>query len=183
MRVQNRHQKPLHSLSHQHKEVDMHRGKRTSEAGSPSLKFSRQRCKDYLKGTCTKSPCDYWHPPEFNSMNLNRDANLVISARLHTDKLVEGQPRKNPKKDGDKSAVAVLKDARQLGCVFRSGHRAAGIFTVLTKEHKSRETNSTSAILKFHTASRKHSRKQRSIAWCDAIQKNPHQRSSVRFKF
>ena len=31
--VQNRHQKPLHPLNHQHKEVEVHRGKRTSEAG------------------------------------------------------------------------------------------------------------------------------------------------------
>ena len=30
---------------------------------------------------------------------------------------VEGQPRKKPKKDGDKSAVAKMKNARQLGCV------------------------------------------------------------------
>ena len=32
---------------------------------------------------------------------------------------VEGQPSQKPKKEGDKSAVAVLKDARRLGCVFQ----------------------------------------------------------------
>ena len=32
MSVQNRHQKPLHPRNHQHKEVEVHRGKRTSEA-------------------------------------------------------------------------------------------------------------------------------------------------------
>ena len=31
--VQNRHQKQLQPLNHQHKEVEVHRGKRTSEAG------------------------------------------------------------------------------------------------------------------------------------------------------
>ena len=31
--VQGRHQKPLHPLNHQRKEVEVHRGKRTSEAG------------------------------------------------------------------------------------------------------------------------------------------------------
>ena len=36
----------------------MHRGKRTSEAPSPSWKFARQPCKDYLKCTCTRSLCD-----------------------------------------------------------------------------------------------------------------------------
>ena len=32
MSVQNQHQKPLHPLSHQHHEVEVRRGKRTSEA-------------------------------------------------------------------------------------------------------------------------------------------------------
>ena len=32
---------------------------------------------------------------------------------------VEEQPNKKPKKGGDKSAVAILKDVRQLGCVFQ----------------------------------------------------------------
>ena len=31
--VQNRHQKPLHPLNHQHKEVEVSQGKRASEAG------------------------------------------------------------------------------------------------------------------------------------------------------
>ena len=33
MSVQNPHQKPLHPLSHQQKEVEVRRGKRTSDAG------------------------------------------------------------------------------------------------------------------------------------------------------
>ena len=33
MSVQNQHQKPLHPLSHQHKEEEVRRGKRTPEAG------------------------------------------------------------------------------------------------------------------------------------------------------
>ena len=34
MSVQNRHRKPLHPLSHQHKEVEMRREKGASEAGA-----------------------------------------------------------------------------------------------------------------------------------------------------
>ena len=56
--------------------------------------------------------------PNVNSVNLNRNANSGISARLHTGRLKVNQA-KNRKKDGDKSAVAMLKDARQLGCVFQ----------------------------------------------------------------
>ena len=32
---------------------------------------------------------------------------------------VEEQPNKRPKKGGDKSAVAIVKSVRQLGCVFQ----------------------------------------------------------------
>ena len=38
--------------------------KKNLRGRSPSGKFDRQPCKDYLKGVCTKSPRDYWHPPE-----------------------------------------------------------------------------------------------------------------------
>ena len=31
---------------------------------SQSEKFNRPPCKYFLKGTCTKSRCEYWHPPE-----------------------------------------------------------------------------------------------------------------------
>ena len=31
---------------------------------SPSGKMARLPCKDYLKGTCTNSLCEEWHPPE-----------------------------------------------------------------------------------------------------------------------
>ena len=37
--------------------------KKNLRGWSPSGKVARQPCRDYLKGTCTKSPCDYWHPP------------------------------------------------------------------------------------------------------------------------
>ena len=56
--------------------------------------------------------------PNVNSFNLNGDVNSVISARLHTGRL-KVNPAKNREKDGDKGAVVILKDARQLGCVFQ----------------------------------------------------------------
>ena len=62
--VQSRHQKTLHPLNHQLKEVEVHRGKKNLRGQSPSEKFARQPCKDYLKGICTKSLSDSWHLPE-----------------------------------------------------------------------------------------------------------------------
>ena len=50
----------------------------------------------------------------------------------------------NPKKDGDKSAVAILQGCTTIGLRI-SGHRAAGIFIDFTEEHKSLGTYSTSA--------------------------------------
>ena len=38
--------------------------KRNVRGRGQSGKFNRQPCKYFLKGTCTKSHCKYWHPPE-----------------------------------------------------------------------------------------------------------------------
>ena len=58
MSVQNRHQKPLHPLSHQHKEVEVRRGRRTSGTGVHLGSSIDSREKNFLKGVCTESPCD-----------------------------------------------------------------------------------------------------------------------------
>ena len=87
MSVQNQHQKPLHLLSHQHKEVEVRREKGSSEVGVPSGKSNRQPCKDFLKGICTKLPCDNWHPPE----SQNRVVPSAIGARFRTRRLRNNQ--------------------------------------------------------------------------------------------
>ena len=35
---------------------------------SPSGRMSRWPCEDYLKGTCTNSFCEKWHPPEWSQI-------------------------------------------------------------------------------------------------------------------
>ena len=37
---------------------------RSPRGKSPSGRMSRWPCNDYLKGTCTNSFCEKWHPPE-----------------------------------------------------------------------------------------------------------------------
>ena len=54
---QNRHRQPLHPLSHQSRESSV-RGK-----SNPDM-ILRLSCRYFMKGTCTRSPCEYWHPPE-----------------------------------------------------------------------------------------------------------------------
>ena len=59
----------------------------------------------------------------------------------------EEQRSINPKVNGDKTAVAMLKDTQQLGCVFHR-RRAAEVFVDLTEDNESLETNSACEIHK-----------------------------------
>ena len=83
-----------------------------------SGKMARLPCKDYLKGTCTTPFCEKWHPPEclfYKSENGCKFGDKCSYAHRQVDE----QPSKRSKKNGDKSAVAMLKITRQLGCVFQ----------------------------------------------------------------
>ena len=75
---------------------------------SPSGRMFRLPCKDYLKGTCTNSFCEKWHPPVclfYKSENGCR----FWEKCSYVHRQVEEQPSKRFKKNGDKSAVAMLK--------------------------------------------------------------------------
>ena len=87
--VRNRHRKPPHpSEPPAQEEVESESRKRNLRGRSPSGKFARQPCKNYLKGICTKSPCDIWHPPECQFDKSESGCfNSAISARLHTGRL------------------------------------------------------------------------------------------------
>ena len=93
--------------------------KKNLRGRSPSGKFARQPCRDYLNGICTKSPCDHWHPTKCQFYKIESGCN--------------GKPSKN-RKNGDKSAVAFEK-CTTVGLRI-SRHRAARIFIDFTEEHK-----------------------------------------------
>ena len=81
---------------------------RSPRGKSLSGKMFRLPCIDYLKGTCTNSFCEKWHPPEclfYKSENGCRFGEKCSDAHRQ----VEEQPSKRSKKNGDKSAVAMLK--------------------------------------------------------------------------
>ena len=62
--------------------------------------------------------CEKWHPPEcliYTSENGCRFGEKCSCVHRQ----VGEQPSKRSKKNGDQSAVAVLKSKRQLGCVFQ----------------------------------------------------------------
>ena len=85
---------------------------------SPSGKFDQQPCKNFLKCVCTFSLCDYWHPPKCQFFRFESGCKFGDKCSL-AHRQVEEQPNRRPKKGGDKRVVAILKDARQLGCVFQ----------------------------------------------------------------
>ena len=113
----------------------------------PSGRMSRWPCKDYLKGTCTKSFCEKWNPPEclfYKTKSGCRFGADLEKTCSYAHRQVDEQPSKRSK-NGDKSAVAMLKkneskrterpvvcsqrafqsivgdssNTRQLGCVFQ----------------------------------------------------------------
>ena len=145
--------------------------KRNARGRNQSEKFNRPPCKDFLKGTCTKSPCEYWHPPECHLCKTKTGCKFGAECSFLNWK-VEEQPNKKPKKDEGKSAVAVVKSVRQLSCVSQDTEPPDST-TISRKGKKSVGTNSTRTIHKGCIASRKHPRKERSVA-----QENTSQNSS-----
>ena len=94
----------------------MHREPEVLESRVPSGRMARLPCKDYLKGTCTNSFCEKGHPSGclfYKSENGCRFGERCSYAHRQVDEL----PSKRFKKNGDKSAVAMLKITRQLVCV------------------------------------------------------------------
>ena len=89
---------------------------RSPRGRSTSGKMARLPGKDYLKGTCTTPYCEQWHAPEclfYKTKNGCRFEEKCSYAHRQVDE----QRSKRSKKNGGKSAVAMLKISRQLGCV------------------------------------------------------------------
>ena len=117
----------------------MHREPEVQEAEAQVGKMARLPCKDYRKGTCTTPFCERWHLPEclfYESENRCRFGEKCSYAHRQVDK----QPSKKSQKNGDKSAVAMLKIARQLGCGV-SRYEAAEVFIDFAEELKHVEAN------------------------------------------
>ena len=109
---------------------------RSPRGKSPSGRMFRWPCKDYLKGTCTNSFCEKWHPPE--CLFYKSESGCRFGEKCsYAHRQVDEQPSERSKTNDDKSAAAVLKkneyhdrtvrtvvydhssNTRQLGCVFQ----------------------------------------------------------------
>ena len=80
----------------------------TSKTESPSGKMFRLPCKDYFKGTCNNSFCEKWHPPECLFYKSEKGCRIGEKCSC-AHRQVEEQLSKRSQKNGDKSAVAMLK--------------------------------------------------------------------------
>ena len=97
---------------------EMHREPGVLEAEAQVGRMSRLPCKDYLKGTCTTPFCKKCHPPQCLFYKSEYGCRFGEKCS-YAHRQVDEQPSKRSKKNGDKSAVAMLKITRQLGCVFQ----------------------------------------------------------------
>ena len=79
----------------------------------------RQPCRYFLRGTCTRSPCEYWHPTECKSETGCKDGDKCLFPHYTVDEQSNKKPKKSyfPKgrESDDKNAVAVAKSVSQLG--------------------------------------------------------------------
>ena len=159
-----------------------------SKKGSNPGAILRQPCRYYLKGTCTRSLCECWHPPECQFYKTETGCKARDQC-FFPHRKVDEQPNKKPKKgyyypkrreSDDKNAVAIVKIVPQLGCVSQDsealvsqrGKQARG-----NPMQKSFGTNSKSTIHSVYATSSEYSGKERTIAWKNTSQKSSSAKS------
>ena len=96
---------------------------------SPSGRMFRLPCKDYLKETCTISFCEKWHPPECLFYKTKSGCRFGEKCP-YAHRQVDEQPSKRSKKNGDKSAVAML---RSMSCMIERGNTLSTVTPVASQ--------------------------------------------------
>ena len=81
---------------------------RSPRGKSPSGRMSRWPCKDYLKEPFTNSFCEKWHRPECLFYKTKSGCRFGEKCS-YAHRQVDEQRSNRSKKNGDKSAVAMLK--------------------------------------------------------------------------
>ena len=151
---------------------------RSPRGRSPSGRMSRWPCNDYLKGSCTNSFCKMWHPPECLLYKSKSSCKFVGEKCSYAHRQVDEQPGKRSEKNGGKSAVAMLKITRQLGCVFQDMTPPKSVLRKSTDMPKPiQRVNFTKAVAR-HTRIR-----DQNPSLGHICQGEPHQRSPNAPKF
>ena len=65
--------------------------KRSTRGNSNHGSILRQFGRYYVRGTCTRTPCEYWHPPSANPIKVKRVVKLETSVCFHIIRLMNNQ--------------------------------------------------------------------------------------------
>ena len=95
---------------------------KTPRGRSPSGNTFRMPCKHHLKGTCANPSCEKWHSPECMFYKSTEGCTFREKCAF-AHRRVEEQPSKRSERNGDTSAVALLTETKNLGCVFQTWSR------------------------------------------------------------
>ena len=104
----NRHRKPPHFLSQLHHEVDVCRG-RSIRGESNHGSILRQPCRYYLKGTCTRTSCEYWHPPKCQFYKKKRVLRQETSVCFRITRLMNNQIQSRRRATSQKEEKATTR--------------------------------------------------------------------------
>ena len=81
---------------------------RSPRGRSPSGRMSRWHCKDCLKGTCTNSFCEKWHPPECLLYKTKSGCRFGEKCS-YAHRQVDEQPSTRSKKNGENEPPTDLR--------------------------------------------------------------------------
>ena len=178
-------------------EPSMSRGRSVSRKRSIRGKSNhgailRQPCR-YLKGTGTRSPCEYWHSPECQFYKTETGCKAGDKCLFPHHK-VDEQPNKKPKKgyyshkrthNDDKNAVASVNIVPQLGCVSQDSEKLVSQRGKQSRRNPMQKVLGPIRRIRFTQSTlRQASIREKKGPSLGKIQvKNPHQRSPYAMKF
>ena len=168
--------KPPHLPSHPFHEVEVCRRKEVSNSKVTMVPFSDNQ------GTCTRSPCEYWHPPECQFYKTETVCKAGEKCVFPHHK-VDEEPNKKPKKSDHftkkkkrkrwqkcsgscENCTTIRLRLARLGCVGISKRQTVPV----KPDAKSLGTNSSSTVHSVYATSSKYPGKERTIAWTSISQ-------------
>ena len=111
--TQHRAQKPEHTAATPF-EPTVSRGRSVSRKRSIRGKSNhgsilRHPCRYFLKGTCTRSSCEYWHPPEGQFYKMKRVVWLETSVCFRNTRLMNNQIKSRKRAASKKEEKAMTR--------------------------------------------------------------------------
>ena len=161
-------------------EPSMTRGRSVSRKRSVKGKSNpgiilRQPCRYDLKGACTRTLCEHWHPPECQFHKNETGCTAEDKCLFPNHKVDEQQSRKRAtilqKEEKATTKMQWLKIVSQMGCVARLG--VIGFSKRQTSpgkpDAKSLGTDSKNTIHSVYATSTKYPEKEETFAWKNKI--------------